>query len=136
MLNIFGRKTGFNQALCSIGQSSPKNTTAKGRLVLLGPTYCGVLRTKMAGFWQTRKADMPHGPCQDILKPLQRACTITDVHLNYTKTFRNTHTHTPQAVIRFPVMFPGVLTSSDSLKSLIHSRTCTRNPDNLWSAFI
>lgn len=38
--------------------------------------------------WQTRKADMPHRPCQDILKPLQSACTITDIHINYSKTLR------------------------------------------------
>lgn len=71
--------------------------------------------------WQTRKADMPHRPCQDILKPLQSACTITtNIHVNYTKTLRDTHAKawlmfqtSDNEVVPFTTSIAGIFTSSD-----------------------
>lgn len=71
--------------------------------------------------WQTRKADMPHRPCQDILKPLQSACTITDIHINYNKTLRDTHAKawlmfqtSDNEVVVFRTSVAGIFTSFGS----------------------
>lgn len=41
--------------------------------------------------WQTHNAHMPNRSYQDILQPLQTAYTITNIHINYTKTLKNIH---------------------------------------------